>query len=144
MHWSSFWTACNIEYMSLLKAYLGTTISFLIVDAIWISFFVQSYYQQAVGHLLLDSPNFVAAGLFYLAYAAGVVVLAVQPALASRSLKTAVVNGAVLGAIAYGTFTLTNFSVLKGWTTGLVFSDIAWGTFLTALSAGCGYLSARD
>lgn len=143
MHWSSFWTACNIEQMSLLKAYLGTTISFLIVDAIWISLFVQGYYQQAVGHLLLDSPNYIAAGLFYLAYAAGVVILAVQPALASRSLKTAVVNGAILGALAYGTFALTNFSVLKGWTTGLVFSDIAWGTFLTALCAVCGYLSAR-
>lgn len=130
--------------MSLLKAYLGTTISFLVVDAIWISLFVRDYYQQTVGHLLLDSPNYVAAGLFYLAYAAGVVVLAVQPALASHKLKTAVVNGAVLGAIAYGTFTLTNFSVLKGWTTGLVFSDIAWGTFLTALCAVGGYLFARN
>ncbi|NNF41292.1 MAG: DUF2177 family protein, partial [Woeseiaceae bacterium] len=52
-------------------------------------------------------------------------------------------NGGVLGAISYGTFTLTNFSVLQGWTTGLVVSDIAWGTFLTAVSAGCGYLFAR-
>ena len=130
--------------MSLLKAYVGTTISFLVVDAIWIAVFVQGYYKQAVGQLLLDSPNYASAGLFYLAYAVGVVILAVRPAIAAHQLKTALFNGAVLGAIAYGTFTLTNFSVLEGWTTGLVFSDIAWGTFLTALSAGCGYLSARD
>ena len=130
--------------MPFLKAYLGTIVSFLIVDAIWISLFVRHMYQETMGPMLLDTPNYLAAGLFYLAYAAGVVVLAVLPALAARNGKTAVINGAVLGAVAYGTFALTNYSVFKGWTTTLVFSDILWGTFLTALSAGCGYLFARD
>ena len=118
-------------------------VTFLVIDAVWIGFFVSGYYEQTVGDLLLETPNFVAAGLFYLAYVAGVVVLAVQPAIAAQKLRTALINGGVLGAIAYGTFTLTNYSVLKGWTAGLVVSDIVWGTFLTALSAGCGYLFAR-
>jgi uncharacterized membrane protein len=129
--------------MAFIKAYLGTTLSFLVVDALWIALFVRQYYQETVGHLLLETPNYVAASLFYLAYAAGVVILAVQPAIAAQKLKTALINGGVLGAIAYGTFTLTNFSVLQGWTTGLVVSDIIWGTFLTGFSAGCGYLFAR-
>lgn len=128
--------------MPFAKAYLGTTVSFLIIDAVWIALVVRGYYQQTVGHLLLETPNYVAAALFYLAYTAGIVVLAVKPALATNRLKDALQNGAVLGAIAYGTFTLTNYSVLKGWTSGLVVSDIGWGTFLTALSAGCGYLFA--
>ena len=130
--------------MPFLKAYLGTIVSFLIVDAIWISLFVRHMYRETMGPMLLETPNYLAAGLFYLGYAAGVVVLAVLPALTSRNAKTALINGAVLGAVAYGTFALTNYSVFKGWTTGLVFSDILWGTFLTALSAGCGYLFARD
>ena len=130
--------------MSYAKAYLGTTIPFLVIDALWIGFFVGGYYRETVGHLLLDTPNFVAATVFYLAYTAGIVFLAVQPAIAAQKLKTALINGGVLGAIAYGTFTLTNFSVLQGWTTGLVVSDILWGTFLTGLSAGCGYLFARN
>ena len=129
--------------MSFLKAYAGTMVAFLAIDAAWISLFVSGYYRETLGQLLLDTPNFLPAALFYLLYAAGVVVLAVQPALAAQKLKTALINGAVLGAVAYGTFTLTNFSVLKGWTTGLVISDIVWGTFLTALSAVCGYLFAR-
>jgi uncharacterized membrane protein len=129
--------------MSFAKAYLGTILPFLIIDAVWIRFVVSGYYQETVGHLLLDTPNFVPAGLFYLAYAAGIVVLAVRPAIAAQKLKTALINGGILGAIAYGTFTLTNYSVLQGWTTGLVISDILWGTFLTGLSAGCGYLFAR-
>lgn len=130
--------------MRFFKAYLGTAVAFLIVDAIWITLVVGNYYQNTVGHLLLATPNFVPAALFYLAYPAGIVLFAVQPALISRHIRTAVINGAVLGAIAYGTFALTNFSVMKGWTTGLVVSDISWGGFLTAVCACCGYLLARD
>lgn len=130
--------------MSFARAYLATIVSFLIVDAIWISLFVGNYYQEAVGDLLLDTPNYLAASLFYLAYAAGIVCLAVKPASTRNELKSALLNGALLGAIAYGTYTLTNYSVLKGWTVELVVSDIAWGAFLTALSAGCGFLFARN
>lgn len=129
--------------MSFLKAYLGTALPFLVIDAVWISFFVSNYYRETVDHLMLETPNFVAASLFYLAYVAGVVFLAVQPAIATNKLKTALINGGVLGAFAYGTFTLTNFSVMQGWTAGLVVSDILWGTFLTGFSAGCGFLFAR-
>lgn len=130
--------------MGLAKAYIGTIVAFLIVDAVWIGLVVRDYYQDTVGQLLRDTPNYLAAGLFYLAYAAGIIILAVSPALKKRDVRIALGNGAVLGAIAYGTYTLTNFSVLKGWTIGLVVSDIVWGAFLTALSAGCGYLFARD
>ncbi len=129
--------------MPFIKAFLGTAIPFLAIDAVWIAFIVNDMYRRTVGHLLLETPNFTAAGLFYLAYAAGVVILAVRPAIDAGKLSTALFNGGVVGAISYGTFTLTNFSVLQGWTTGLVVSDILWGTFLTAVSAGCGYLFAR-
>ncbi|MGB5490027.1 MAG: DUF2177 family protein [Woeseiaceae bacterium] len=130
--------------MSFAKAYIGTALPFLVIDAAWIGLVVRGYYQDTIGYLLLDKPNLVAGGLFYLAYAAGIVILAVQPAAVSGKLKTALINGAVLGAMAYGTFTLTNFAVLRGWTTGLVVSDILWGTFLTAISAACGYLFSRS
>ena len=129
--------------MSFLKAYLGTIIAFVVVDAIWISLFVRHLYRETMGPLLLETPNYLAAGLFYLAYSAGVVVLAVLPALAVRNPRAALINGAVLGAVSYGTFALTNYAMFRGWTTSLVFSDILWGTFLTALSAGCGFLFAR-
>lgn len=130
--------------MSYVKAYLGTIVPFLIIDALWIGLFLGDYYRETVGHLLLDKPNFVPAGLFYLAYAAAIVLFAVQPAVTAQKLKTALVNGGVLGGIAYGTFTLTNFAVLQGWTIALVVSDIAWGTFLTAVSAAGGYFFARN
>jgi len=129
--------------MIFLKAFIGTLVTFLVVDIAWISMVVRGMYQREIGPMLLDSPNMTAAAIFYLAYVAGIVVLAVQPAIASGSVRVAVINGAVLGAIAYGTFTMTNYAVLKGWTAQLVWTDIVWGTFLTALCAVAGYFAAR-
>lgn len=129
--------------MALVKAFIGTAVSFIVVDIVWIAFFVRRYYDRELGHLLRESPDLVAASCFYVAYVGGIVFLAVRPAFASGSLKTATVNGAALGAIAYGTFTVTNYTVFEVWTGGLVVSDLAWGIFLTALAASCGYLAAR-
>ena len=127
----------------MTKAFAAAIVTFLVVDAIWIALFVRNYYESQVGSLLRDTPNFVAALVFYVAYAFAVVVFAVKPALASGRIVDALMLGALLGAIAYGTFTITNYAVLKDWTMGLVVSDIAWGTFLTSVVAAAGYLAAR-
>lgn len=129
--------------MVFVKAYVATILSFFIIDAVWIALFVRRYYEGQVGGLLRDTPHFGAAFIFYLMYAGAIVFLTVRPALATGRLTDALVYGAVLGAVAYGTFTVTNYSVLNGWTLGLVVSDIAWGTFLTSIVAACGYLAAR-
>ena len=129
--------------MTMIKAFIATIVTFLVIDAIWIALFVVDYYETQVGSLMRETPNFIAALVFYLAYAIAVVILAVRPALASERVSEALMLGALLGAIAYGTFTITNYAVLEGWTMGLVISDIAWGTFLTAVVAASGYLAAR-
>jgi len=129
--------------MTLIKAFIATIVTFLVIDAIWITLVVVDYYETQVGSLMRETPNFVAALVFYVAYAFAVVVLAVRPALASQRIIDAILLGALLGATAYGTFTITNYAVLKDWTMGLVISDIAWGTFLTAIVAASGYLAAR-
>lgn len=129
--------------MPYVKAFIGTAVPFLIIDALWIGLYLGEHYRETVGHLLLETPRLAPAGVFYVAYVVGVVFLAVRPAIAAKRAQIAVFNGGVVGALAYGTFTLTNHAVLSGWTVGLVLSDIAWGTFLTALSAGCGYFFAR-
>lgn len=129
--------------MTFLKAFAGTIATFLVIDAIWIGTVVRKLYDREVGSLLKASPDMGAAAVFYLAYAAGIVWLAVLPALGAGSVRTALVNGAVLGALAYGTYTVTNYAVLKNWTFTLVWSDIVWGAFLTAVCAACGYFAAR-
>ena len=120
-------------------AYLAAAAAMLVLDAIWLSTMVPRIYQPALGDLIADKPNFAVAGVFYLLYLVGVVVFAVLPALETRSLLHALGMGALLGAVAYGTYDFTNLSTLRNWPVGLSFIDVAWGTVLTAVVATTGY-----
>ena len=129
--------------MNFVKAFAGVLIAFLAIDMIWISRVVQPMYEQQLGGLLRPSPRVGAAALFYLMYAAGIVYFAVLPALTSGGIRLAMLNGAVFGGLAYGTYAFTNYAVLNGWTLTLVAADVAWGIVLTAVTAACGLYAAR-
>jgi uncharacterized membrane protein len=129
--------------MPLFKAFVASLLFFLVVDSIWINLVVLKIYEADIGPMLRDPVSVPAAVFFYLGYVAGVTLLAVLPALRHRTSVTALFNGAILGAVAYGTYTVTNYAVLDGWTLRLVVSDLAWGTALTAATAWAGYLAAN-
>jgi len=78
----------------------------------------------------------VVAGLFYLAYLVGVVILVSAPA--EGDIVKALLMGAVLGFVAYGTYDLTNLSTVAGFSPKVAVVDMAWGTLLTAVSAAGG------
>lgn len=123
-----------------LLAYISTAVVFFGLDFIWLSRVATSFYKSRIGDLMLDQPNFVAAGLFYLFYIAGIVYFAVAPALSGGSWVSALASGAILGFIAYGTYDMTNLSTLKNWSLSVSVVDMAWGTVLTGLAAAAGYL----
>ena len=129
--------------MTFAKAFAGTFVAFLAVDMIWIVRVVRPMYSQQLGGLLRAHPQLGAALAFYLTYAAGIVYFAVLPALASVGLRTALVNGAILGGLAYGTYAFTNYALLEGWTFTVAATDLGWGIVLTAVTAACGLLAAR-
>jgi len=54
-----------------------------------------------------------------------------------------VVNGALFGLFAYGTYDLTNQATLKVWSTTITLADMAWGATLTAIAASAGFVAAR-
>ena len=130
--------------MRVLKPVLAMLVALLVLDAIWIGAFMQGLYEREIGSMLRAEPNWVAALIFYLAYPLGAYKLVVAPALTTQSIRTALLNGAVLGAIAYGTFAVTNLSVIQGWGVTLTLVDTVWGAFVTAVVCGLGYLTARD
>ncbi len=125
-------------------AYAGTLLSFLLIDAIWLGLIAKSFYRDQLGDLMLPSPNFAVAAIFYLFFAAAIVVLAVRPGLGAESLWTTVGYGALLGLAAYGTYDMTNLSTLKGWPVTLSIVDMVWGTVLTAAASACGYAAVRQ
>jgi uncharacterized membrane protein len=125
--------------MAYVVAYIATAIVFLGLDALWLSKIALGMYRQELGSLLLEKPNLPIAAGFYLLYVVGIVVLAIVPALTDGGWVKALLLGAVLGLVAYGTYDITNLSTLKGWSTRLALIDIAWGTALSAVSAAIGY-----
>ena len=130
--------------MRYLKAAAATAIAFLVIDLAWIGFFLGEVYEAQLGDMMRESPSGLAAAAFYVAYIGGILYFAVRPALDENRAGPALLNGALLGALAYGTYTLTNYAIFAQWSVTLVLSDIAWGAFLTAICAAIGYRFARQ
>ena len=130
--------------MRYVKAFAVAAVLFLVIDIAGISLFLRDVYEAQLGSMMRPTASLPAAALFYVGYIGVILYLAVRPALAEKRILTAVLHGAALGAIAYGTYTLTNYAIFAQWSVLLVVSDIGWGTFLTAVSAAAGFLAARD
>lgn len=129
--------------MQFIVAYASTGLVFLALDALWLGFMSSRVYRPLIGELMAEQPNWPPAVLFYVLYIAGVVVFAVQPALASGRWTTALALGAFLGLVAYGTYDLTNHATLRNWPLAMTAIDLAWGTLLTALATTAGMLITR-
>ena len=129
--------------MRILWAYLGSALAMGVLDAIWLTQAGPRLYRPAIGELLAPKPDMRAAIAFYLIYVAGIVFLAVAPALRDGSMMRATVAGAALGLVAYATYDLTNQATLRVWPLHVTLIDIAWGTALTAIAAASGYWLAN-
>src|SRR3569623_3092375 len=105
--------------MRFVVAYIVTAIVFLGLDALWLTQVALGMYRRELGDMLREQPNLAIAGVFYLLFVAGIVLLVVLPALNAGGWLSALWMGAVLGLAAYGTYDITNLSTLKGWSLGL-------------------------
>ncbi len=123
--------------------YLATGVVMLILDAIWLTVMGKALYRPALGDLLRDQFGLAPAAIFYFMYVLAIVVFAISPAASTGKWTTALVYGAFLGLVCYGTYDLTNHATLKVWTTTLTVVDMAWGATLTAFSATMGFIIAR-
>lgn len=133
----------GISIATLLAGYAGAAVVFFALDFVWLTVIAIGFYRSQVGDLLLDQPNFAAAGAFYLFYVMGIVGFAVLPALSAQSWTWALVAGIALGLLAYGTYDMTNLATLKGWSLPVSLVDMVWGGALTGLAAVGGYFAAR-
>ena len=57
----------------------------------------------------------------------------IWPAFQAQSAIQALLYGAILGLIAYGTYDLTNLAVMKGFTARIAMIDMVWGMVLTSV-----------
>ncbi len=112
-----------------------TATTLLVLDLLWLGVVARSLYDSALGPLKRPVAFWPAAALFYVLYVAAIVIHA---ELGATDLRDAARRGAGLGLVAYGTYELTNWAVLREWPAVLVLPDIAWGIALTAVAAVAG------
>ncbi|GGC58235.1 DUF2177 family protein [Undibacterium terreum] len=122
-------------------AFLCCALVFCGLDYLWLEHVAKDFYRSQLGDLL-GHVDMAAAALFYLIYIFGVVVFSVRPALKSGNFFKAMVYGALLGMVAYGTYDLSNLATIKGWSRQLALVDIVWGMFATSMAATTGFVGA--
>jgi len=123
---------CSVTVARYIRVLLGTLPVFLAIDAVWLVGIARRFYDQQLAGFerVVRWPP---VALVYVLLVAGSVLLTVP--LAGGSAGKAFLYGAALGLVAYGTYDLTNYALLKGWTLAMTVVDIAWGTVIQAITA---------
>lgn len=117
---------------------ITATVTFLVLDIIWIKLFAIPLYQNNVGSILKASQNLadgslISAILVYLLLITGV--LAFPIALSNNQAHSALVYGFLFGLVTYGTFSFTNQAVINDWPFFVAIIDTLWGGFVCAATS---------
>ena len=120
--------------------YLATFLVMVPIDFLFLGLVAKGFFMSQVGDML-GTVRLAPAILFYLLYVIGILVfVSAGPA---ATWQSTLLYGALFGFFCYATFELTSLSLLKHWTWAVVVVDIAWGTFVTAVSSTLGLLIAN-
>jgi uncharacterized membrane protein len=125
--------------MTHLIAYVAALVVFVVVDMLWLGTMAGRFYKPLLGDILAPQFNMAAAGVFYLLYPIGLVIFAINPALKVGAVSTALLYGGLFGFFTYATYDLTNQVTLRNWSSLLTMVDVAWGSFLGAVSAASAF-----
>lgn len=123
--------------------YGAALIAFLILDSIWLGVIAKDFYAETLGFLMRENIYWGAAAVFYALYLCGIVHFACLPAAKEGDLRKSVINGALFGFIAYGTYDLTNYATIRDWPLNVVVYDMLWGAFITGTTALAGFMMAH-
>lgn len=125
-----------------LKPYLAALLVMGLLDALWLGLLARDFYRQEMGAQMVEQIRWVPALLFYVAYPAALVALALFPA--GQPFGQQVLRAALVGLVAYGVYDLTNLATLRHWPLRLALVDMAWGTFASTLAgAAAAWVAQR-
>ncbi|MGO4736818.1 DUF2177 family protein [Bosea sp. 2KB_26] len=129
--------------MRFVAGYIAFLVAFGICDAIWLSTMTPRLYRPTLGEGLLKQIRYLPAALFYFGFPLGVVHFALMPALRDGSASAALINGALVGLLAYATYDLTNYATLRAWTLTITLADLAYGTVVVGFCSWIAYVVVR-
>lgn len=124
--------------MQNIILFFVTLITVFIMDMIWLGYFAKQMYADNIGMLLRKSagnlaPIWPAAILVYVCIAIGITYFVLPKA--NGHYLQALVTGVVFGAVCYGIYDFTNYSILAHWPYKITIIDFIWGMVLCGLSS---------
>ena len=108
-----------------------------VLDGLWLGVIAREFYRSQMVAVAAKNFKLVPAAIFYFLYPLGVLFVALTPP--AQGWTEALGRSALLGLVAYGVYDLTNMATLKSWPLKLALTDIAWGTFITAMAGLAAY-----
>lgn len=127
--------------MKIILTFVSIYITCFVLDMLWLGLIATDLYKNAIGDLMRKSgstatPNWPAALVVYFAIAMGITVFILQKT--GNHPAQALFWGGCLGAIIYGVYDFTNYSVLNNWPFSITLIDFLWGIFLCSFSSLVG------
>jgi uncharacterized membrane protein len=127
----------NIQFQTIFPT-VGMIIAILAMDAVWL--YVRKQYHDTLFYNVQRRPirlNYAAGLVVYILLAVALFHAAVEKAVGIRE---ATMCGAAIGFFLYGFYDMTNMATLSGWTWHMAFTDIAWGSVVSAAGSAIGYM----
>jgi len=125
-------------FNNILSKIIVLTITFLILDGIWLGLIANKMYIETLSPILRLSngsiqPNWPAAIVVYIALISGIMLFVLPNA--GGNLLSALLWGAFFGFVTYATYDFTNLAVLANWSLKMSIIDTIWGMVLCGLSS---------
>ena len=140
----------------LLKSAAAAFVVLLALDALWLGVIARGFYTAEMADLMADRVQVLPALLFYLGYPLGLVLLCMASPTAGGSpatgapqtaaadpLRPVLWRAAIVALMAYGTYDLTNWATLDGWSWRLSLVDIGWGVVASLAAAFAAWRVSR-
>lgn len=119
-----------------IKLFFESLITFLVLDAAWITQVATPWMKKTVPHLMSATPNIYAAIAFYILYLSVLLILFIIPGINNKiGYQTIAFQTFLFGFTAYATYDLTNLAVMRGYPLPMALADMFWGGFLTMITS---------
>ena len=127
---------CLSNIMNKLLSFIIVFILYIIFDGTMIALFMGKYFGGVVEKIQRGrkmSARILPAVLCFFILAFGIVYFVLDRIRDDHIVEDSFRYGGVFGAVVYGVFDLTNYSIFSDYTAGTVLIDMAWGTILASV-----------
>lgn len=123
----------------LVSLYVIAILTFVFIDVLWIAFVARPLYDQYMGQLLVTNFRWLPAIIFYFMFIFGLFVFVLKPAINHKNYPLTLKRALLYGLVTYGTYVLTSFAALDGFSLMIVITDVLWGITVTTLTTMITY-----